>query len=214
MRLVFFGPPGIGKGTQATLLARRRDLAHISTGAIIRAAIKADTPLGREARTYVDDGRLAPDELVRDLAETAMAEHGYDDFILDGYPRTLVQARWLTAFLEAHQAPLNAVISLQVPTEIIVERLSRRRVHKVTGENYHLDFNPPPVDIDPALIIQREDDRPAAIRERLEIYHRETEPVVAYYQGRDIFHEIDGVGEIEEVYERIERVVRGAVAAK
>lgn len=211
MRLVFFGPPGIGKGTQASLLSKRHGLKHTSTGNIIRAAIKEGTPLGKEAALYVHDGRLVPDHLVRELAERAIEEHGFDQFILDGYPRTLVQANWLTEFLEEHEAPLDAVISLQVPADLIVERLSRRRVHKVTGENYHLDFNPPPASVDPDLIIQRKDDLPDAIRRRLTVYYEQTEPVEAYYRTQGNYYEVDGVGDIEEVYTRIERVLLEAV---
>lgn len=207
MRLVFLGPPGIGKGTQAALLAKRRGLSHTSTGVIIRAAIQAGTEIGREADQYVRDGRLVPDRLVREMAESAIAEENYDRFVLDGYPRTIVQAEWLTEFLEEHEAPLDAVINLDVPTEVIVDRLSKRRVHKETGENYHLDFKPPPRDIDPALIIQRKDDRAEYIIKRLNVYRDETQPVEEYYRKRGTFIEIDGVGEIEEVYARIEDAI-------
>lgn len=204
MRIVFLGPPGIGKGTQASLLSKRRGLNHTSTGTIIRGVIEAGTPLGRKAQQYVKEGRLVPDELVKELAETAIAEQDFDDFVLDGYPRTIVQAEWLTEFLAEHEAPLDAVINLDVPTDVIVDRLSKRRVHKVTGENFHLDFKPPPSDIDPGLIIQRNDDRPESIRKRLEVYKRETAPVMDYYRRKGLFLSVDGVGTIEEVYARIE----------
>ncbi len=204
MRLVFLGSPGIGKGTQAALLARRRGLTHTSTGAIIRTAIEAETPLGMEAESYVREGRLVPDRLVRVLAETAIAEQNYDKFVLDGYPRTIVQAEWLTSYLEEHSAGLDAVIGLEVPTDVIVDRLSKRRVHKETGENFHLDFKPPPPAMDPDLIIQRKDDRPEYIRKRLDVFREETQPVEAYYRRKGLYMEVDGVGEIEEVYARIE----------
>lgn len=207
MRIVFLGSPGIGKGTQASLLAERRGLTHISTGIIIRAAIEAETPVGQAAEEYVQNGRLVPDEIMRKLAETAIGEASYDRFVLDGYPRTIVQAEWLTDFLAARDVPLDVAISLVVPTDVIVDRLSKRRVHKLTGENYHLDFKPPPPDVDPALIIQRKDDRPEYIRKRLEVYTRETEPVAAYFVERDLLVEVDGVGEIEDVYARIEDVL-------
>lgn len=211
MRLVFFGPPGIGKGTQATLLAKRHGLAHTSTGNILREAIRTGTPIGAEAAQYVREGRLVPDPIVRELAEEAIAAHDFDDFILDGYPRTLVQACWLTEFLEKNQAPLDAVISLQVPTDVIIDRLSKRRVNRLTGENYHLEFKPPPPDLDPSLVIQRADDQPEFIRKRLQDYYDQTEPVVDYYKNRGNFYEVDGVGEIEEVYDRIEAVLQQAV---
>lgn len=211
MRIVFFGPPGVGKGTQASLMARRNGLEHISTGAIIRTAIKAETPPGLQAKVYVEEGRLVPDEVVREMAESEIAENDYDQFILDGYPRTLVQATWLSKFLSDHDAPLHAVISLIVPTERIVDRLSKRRVNRTTGESYHLEFKPPPKDLDESVVIQRADDKPDAIRKRLEVYWQETQPVVDYYRPTGKYYEIDGVGEIEEVYGRIEAVLQDAL---
>lgn len=207
MRIVFLGSPGIGKGTQASLLAQRRGLSHISTGVIIRAAIEAETQVGRVAEEYVQNGRLVPDKIMRELADTAIAQAEYDQFVLDGYPRTIVQAEWLTESLSSHEASLDAAISLVVPTDVIVDRLSKRRVNKLTGENYHLDFKPPPPDLDPDQIIQREDDKPEYIRKRLDVYAEESEPVVAYYRERELLIEVDGVGPIEEVYARIEDVL-------
>lgn len=207
MRIALFGPPGVGKGTQAHLLSERRGLRHISTGVMLRQAMAEGTPLGREAASYVNDGKLVPGEVVRKLAEAAIAETGYDDFVLDGYPRTVEQAGWLNEFLEAHKAPLHAVISIVVPDEVIVDRLSKRRVDRVTGENYHLDFKPPPPDLDPDRIFQRPDDRPEAIRKRLEVYRAETLPVEEIYEKCGKLYRVDGVGTMEEVYRRIEAVL-------
>ncbi|MFP4228958.1 MAG: adenylate kinase [Salinivenus sp.] len=207
MRLVLFGPPGAGKGTQAQLLEKRRGLVQIATGNIIREALKKETPLGKKAKSYVEAGELVPDELVRDLAENAIADEGCDDFVLDGYPRTKQQAEWLTEFLEEHTAPLTVVVSLSVPDDVIVRRLSRRRVHTETGEVYHLDHDPPPEDVDPEHIVQRDDDRPETVRNRLSVYREETEPLEAYYDQRDLLVRVDGVGGIEEVYGRIEEVL-------
>ena len=142
MRIALFGPPGAGKGTQARLLVERYRLRHISTGVIIRAAMKAETPAGLEAKKYVNQGQLVPDAVVRKLAEDAIAAQGYDDFVLDGYPRTVQQAQWLTAFLAAHGRSLDAVIFFVLADDGIVDRLSKRRVHAETGENYHLDHKP------------------------------------------------------------------------
>ncbi len=214
MRLVFLGPPGIGKGTQAGLLAKRRGLRHTSTGEIIRATIQAETEIGLEAENYVREGRLVPDRLVREMADSAIAEQNYDRFVLDGYPRTIVQAEWLTEFLENHGAPLDAVINLDVPTDVIVDRLSKRRVHRLTGENFHLDFKPPPPDVDPSLIIQRKDDHAEYIRKRLDVYREETKPVEEYYRKRGTFLEVDGVGEVEEVYARIEDAIAATLLEK
>lgn len=213
MRLILFGPPGIGKGTQSALLVERLSLTHVSTGDMLRAAMRAGTPVGDEARSYIESGRLVPGSVVRKLAEERLGELGVDDFVLDGYPRTVEQAEWLTTFMANAGVQLDAVVSLVGPDDVIVERLSRRRIHKVTGESYHLDFNPPPADVDPELIIQRVDDQPEAIRKRLEVYRAETQPVEAYYRARDLHHEVDGVGEIEEVYARIIAVLRQAVPA-
>ncbi len=217
MRIALFGSPGAGKGTQAKMLVERYGLRHISTGVIIRAAIKAETPVGLEAKKYVNQGKLAPDTVVRQLAEAAIAAQGYDDFVLDGYPRTIQQAKWLTAFLADHGKPLDAVIFFVLSDEVIVDRLSKRRVHRETGENYHLDHKLPPPDIDPALIIQRPDDQPAAIRKRIEVYKQETQPVEAYYRRQGGLVEIDAVGKFEDVYQRIEVVLNthaGDVSAK
>lgn len=211
MRIVLFGPPGAGKGSQARLLVERRSLTHISTGNIIRAAMKAETSAGREARTYVEAGELVPGRLVQRMAEDAIAAVDYKAFVLDGYPRTIEQAEWLTAFLESHRTPLHAVISLHVPDDRIVDRLSKRRVHRETGENYHLEMKPPPEGVDPAMIMQRPDDQPDAIRNRLKVYRRETQPVARYYENRGQLVAVDGTGTFEEVHERVVEVLDAGV---
>jgi adenylate kinase len=212
MRLVIFGPPGAGKGTQAGLLEERRGLVQISTGDILRAAMKNETPVGKKAKKYVENGELVPDEVVRALAENAIADENYDDFVLDGYPRTQQQAEWLTAFLDENQISLDAVLSLDVPDDVIVRRLSRRRVHRETGETYHLDHSPPPDGVDSDLIVQRDDDQPETIRNRLSVYREETEPLEAYYEKRGTLVRVNGEGSIDEVYGRIEEVLDTRVA--
>ena len=207
MRLIIFGPLGAGKGTQARLLEDRRGIAQISTGDILREAMNEGTPLGKKAKSYVEAGELVPDEVVRDLAEQAIADEDYDDVLLDGYPRTRQQAEWLTEFLTEHATPLDAVLRLEVPDEVLVRRLSRRRVHEETGETYHLDHDPPPDDVDPDLIVQRSDDEPETVRNRLEVYREETAPLASYYEERDLLASVDGTGDVEEVYDRIAQVL-------
>lgn len=207
MRLIIFGPPGAGKGTQAALLEQRRGITQISTGDILRAAMDQETALGQKAKAYVEAGELVPDELVRKLAEQAIADESFTDFVLDGYPRTLQQAEWLTEFLEGRDTPLHVVLSLEVPDEVLVRRLSRRRVHAETGETYHLDHNPPPDALDPDLIVQRSDDEPETVRNRLAVYREETAPLASYYEERDALVSVDGVGDIEEVFQRILQVL-------
>lgn len=207
MRLIIFGPPGAGKGTQAGLLEERRGITQISTGDILREAMAQETELGKKAKSYIDAGELVPDALVRDLAEQAIADEGHDDFMLDGYPRTDQQAEWLTEFLASNDTPLDAVLSMEVPDDVLVRRLSRRRVHEETGETYHLDHDPPPDDVDSDLIVQRSDDEPETIQNRLDVYREETEPLTAYYEERDLLVPVDGTGGIEEVFGRIEEAL-------
>jgi adenylate kinase len=207
MRLIIFGPPGAGKGTQAGLLEERHGITQISTGDILREAMAQETELGQKAKSYIDAGELVPDALVRDLAEQAIADEGHDDFMLDGYPRTDQQAEWLTEFLASNETPLDAVLSMEVPDDVLVRRLSRRRVHEETGETYHLDHDPPPEDVDPDLIVQRSDDEPETIQNRLDVYREETAPLATYYEERDLLVPVDGTGGIEEVFGRIEEAL-------
>lgn len=208
MRIALFGAPGVGKGSQATLLTENQGLAHISTGIILREAIRDKTETGVVAKGYIEQGRLVPGPLVRVLAERAISDCRHDRYVLDGYPRTIEQADWLTSFLEKHHAPLQAVVSLCVSDDVIVDRLSKRRIDIVTGENYHLDFKPPPDSVDPESIIQRDDDFPDAIRNRLREYREETFPVEAYYRERNLLLEVDGLGPFQEVHDRVVIAVR------
>ncbi len=207
MRLALFGPPGVGKGTQAKLLVKRLRLKHISTGDLIRSAIKQNTAVGKVAKQYVTAGKLVPGPVVRKLAEDVIESCGNDRFILDGYPRTIEQSEWLTAFLEEREGPLEAVLSISVPDDEIVSRLSKRRMNRHTGEIYHLDYNPPPPDIKPSALVQRKDDRPEAVRQRLEVYRNQTKPLEMFFDERGLLHRIDGEGDIELVYARVVSVL-------
>ncbi len=207
MRIILFGPPGAGKGTQARRLEEHRGLEQVATGDIIRSAMKNETPAGKEAKSYVEKGELVPDAVVRKMAEAALADRDVDDFILDGYPRTTQQAEWLTEFEKENDAPLHVCISLQVSDEEIVDRLSKRRMNKETGDTYHLDHNPPPANVDPGLIVQRDDDKPETVKNRLEVYREETQPLEDYYDERGILVTVDGTGDIDDVYDRITSVL-------
>jgi len=203
MRIALFGAPGVGKGSQATFLSQNQGLEHISTGVILRSALRSGSDVGLEAKKYMDDSQLVPGHIVRVLAEEAITRNHYDHFVLDGYPRTIEQAEWLSEFLSEHEAMLQCVVNLVVSNEIIVGRLSQRRVHIETGENFHLEYKPPPSGIDPELIIQRKDDLPESIFRRLEVYQKQTHPLVDYYKDKNLMVEVDGVGTFEDVHARI-----------
>lgn len=212
MRLVLFGPPGAGKGTQAKLLAEHHDLQHLSTGDILRAAVRNQTPVGREAQGFMDAGQLVPDDVVNRIVAEAVGALGYDGFILDGYPRTVEQAAYLDAVLKEQEAPLDAVVSLRVPEEALVQRLSRRRTDPATGAIYHLDFKPPPPEVPAERLVHRKDDQPEAILERLREYHAKTQPLEDYFRTRAHFVEVDGLGTLDAVRERIGEALDGVRA--
>lgn len=203
MRMILFGPPGAGKGTQAARLLERFSVAHLSTGDMLRAAVKAQSELGVKAEGYMKRGELVPDQLVCDLVvERLAAADCAKGFMLDGFPRTVPQAEALGVTLEKAGIALDLVLVLEVPDELIVERITGRRTDPVTGAIYHLKFSPPPAEV-ADRVVQRSDDTEEACRTRLAKYHGETTPVLPFFEAKRIVKRIDGVGRPDEVTARI-----------
>lgn len=203
MRLVFLGPPGAGKGTQAARLIDALGVIHVSTGDMLRAAVKEGTELGRSAKRYMDDGALVPDEVVVGIvAERLQAPDASRGVMLDGFPRTIPQAEALDRILNEAGRPLDKVALLEVPDALIVERITGRRTDPETGRIYHLSFDPPPPQVEGRLV-HRDDDTEEKVRNRLSAYHAQTAPLVPYYEAQGKLVRIDGVGEPDEVTQRL-----------
>jgi len=199
MNVVFLGPPGAGKGTIATLAKDELNIPHISTGDLFRTAIKNETPLGKQVKEILASGELVPDSVTVEMVKERFLEKDTDaGFILDGFPRTIVQADAL-----AEMKSIDHVVNFQLDRELIVKRLSGRRVCKSTGRIYHVIYNPPKVDgIDDETgepLIQRDDDKEEAILNRLEVYNRQTEPLIAYYRDKGLLRDIDASGNPESI---------------
>ncbi len=211
MRIVLFGPPGAGKGTQASLLSEKSGAGHISTGDALREAVANQTEVGLKAKSYMDKGELVPDEVVIAIAKDKLASTGDAGYILDGFPRTVAQAEALDKALEELGKPLEAVVNLQVDDDELVRRLSGRRVCPNCGEPYHLESKAPKVegkcDVCGTDLVHRSDDQPEAIRNRLKVYSEKTSPVLGYYENRGILRNIPAVGSIQDIYGRIIQAV-------
>jgi len=209
MKLIFIGPPGSGKGTQAKRLAATHGIPHISTGDMLRDAIADGTELGLKAAPIISSGGLVPDDvmvgIIKDRLGKSDASKG---FILDGYPRTLVQAERLDNLVGNGSGNLR-VLQLLVPDEVIVKRIALRRSCPQCGTIYHLESAPPRndevCDRDGAELIARPDDNEQAVRTRLEAFHRQTLPVATFYKTKSVLRQVDGVGPVDEVFERIEK---------
>lgn len=207
MRLILIGPPGGGKGTQAKLLCERLSLAHFSTGDILREAVAKETPEGRRAKSFMTTGQLVPDELVNDIVRARLRGAGKAaEFVMDGYPRTLAQAVAFDAVLKEEKAPLNAVVFLNVEDEEIVRRLGQRWTcpNPLCGAVFNAAFMPPKVaghcDLCQSELFQREDDKPATIRKRLQVFHALHDDILRHYQKQGLLIELRGVGDIETIY--------------
>jgi len=207
MRMILFGPPGAGKGTQAARLRDHLGVAHLSTGDMLRAAVKAGTALGVAAEGFMKRGELVPDQLVCDLVVERLKEADCaQGFMLDGFPRTVPQAQALGTTLEANAIRLDLVLVLEVPDALIVERITGRRTDPVTGEIYHLRFSPPPAEVAERLV-QRADDTEEACTTRLRKYHGETTPVLPLFEAQGLVVRVDGVGSPDEVTARVKAVL-------
>jgi adenylate kinase len=208
LNLVLLGPPGAGKGTQAERLVTDFDLPYYATGDILRAAVKDETELGKEAKGYMDRGELVPDELIckviMDRIDQAEAEDG---FLLDGFPRNIEQADILEQALDKRGRKLTAALLIDAPDEEVIKRISGRRVCVKNGHVYHVDFDPPKhddvCDQDGSRLIQRDDDKPETIKKRLEVYHDQTKPLIDYYESRGLLRRFDGSRSPSDVHDHI-----------
>lgn len=213
MNVIFLGPNGAGKGTQAKLLQEREGLPQVSTGDILRRAMAdPDSPLGTTARRFINRGELVPDDVMIEIIEARLREPDTTrGFVLDGFPRTIAQARALDDLLQAAGHAVDAVVYFEARPDTIVRRLSGRRLCRAAGHIYHVEFQPPVVegrcDIDGSELYQREDDREETVRHRLSVYRRRTEPLVDYYRGRGILETIDAEADIEEVYRALTEIL-------
>jgi adenylate kinase len=212
MRVILLGGPGAGKGTQAGFIKERYNIPQISTGDMLRAHVKAGTDLGKAAKKIMDEGGLVSDDIIMGMVEERIAQDDCrNGYLFDGFPRTIPQAEALT---EAG-VPLDAVVEIDVPDEEIIKRMSGRRVHLASGRTYHVVFNPPKEegrdDVTGEPLIQRDDDKEETVRQRLKVYHDQTEPLIDYYtklaaSGADDalkYHKIDGVGGVDQIRDAI-----------
>jgi adenylate kinase len=212
MRLILLGGPGAGKGTQANYIKEKYQIPQISTGDMLRAAVKAGSELGKEAKGYMDSGGLVPDEVIIGLVKERIQEPDCEKgFLFDGFPRTIPQA---DAMKEAG-VPIDAVVDINVPDEEIIKRMSGRRAHLASGRTYHVVFNPPKEegkdDVTGEPLVQRDDDKEETVRKRLDVYHAQTEPLIGYYKDWESSGEsaaptyirIEGVGQVDEIKDSI-----------
>lgn len=216
MKIILLGPPGAGKGTQAKLITEKYSIPHISTGDIFRKNISEKTPLGIEAKRYMDNGQLVPDEVTIGIVNDRLSMNDCENgFLLDGFPRTVKQAEALDSFLNSNEQKIDTALLMDVPKEFILERMTGRRVCSACGASYHIKFNTPKVenkcDVCGGPLVQRKDDTEETVKERLDVYDRQTQPLIQYYKEKNILAKVDGTEEIGMVFEKICDVL-GAVA--
>ena len=212
MKIIMLGAPGAGKGTQAKRIAQRYGIPHVSTGDIFRANIKNGTELGMKAKAYMDAGNLVPDEItigmLLDRIHEADCEKGY---VLDGFPRTIPQAESLTAALKERGEKMDYAIDVDVPDENIINRMSGRRACLACGATYHIAYNPPKkegvCDQCGEPLVLRKDDKPETVKNRLEVYHQQTQPLIDYYKKEGILAQVDGTQSMDQVFEDIVKIL-------
>ncbi|CAD2072579.1 Adenylate kinase [Jeotgalicoccus aerolatus] len=212
MNIIIMGLPGAGKGTQAAKIIKKYSIPHISTGDMFRLAIKNDTDLGRQAKAFMDQGELVPDEvtvgIVRERLSQSDAKGG---FLLDGFPRTVEQAEALNNIMEELGSQIDQTIYVEVPEEELMNRLTGRRICETCGSTYHLVFNPPKTegicDLDGGKLYQREDDNPETVQNRLEVNTKQTAPLLDFYKDLGVLATVDGSKDIEEVFEEVDEIL-------
>ncbi|MCR5774836.1 MAG: adenylate kinase [Lachnospiraceae bacterium] len=213
MKIVMLGAPGAGKGTQAEKIAEQYKLPHISTGDIFRKNIKEGTELGREAKSYMDAGRLVPDELtVRMLLDRVGNEDCREGYILDGFPRTIPQAEALDAELTKRGEGIDYAIDVEVPDDNIVNRMSGRRACPNCGATYHLEFIPTRkegiCDECGTELVIRDDDKPETVKKRLAVYHEQTQPLIDYYKNKKVLYTVDGTADVDDVFDAVKNILK------
>ncbi|MBP1751756.1 MAG: adk [Geobacteraceae bacterium] len=212
MNLIFLGPPGAGKGTQAKLLSARYEIPQISTGDILRASVREQTPMGSRAKSYMDSGSLVPDEVVVGIVEERLQkEDCKKGFILDGFPRTIAQADSLKVTLDSIGKNIQHVISIAVDNEELLTRITGRRTCEKCGKGYHVSFDPPKTqgkcDVCGGDLCQRDDDKEETMRKRLTVYDLQTEPLIEYYSKQSLLRTVPGTGSIEDIQKSIVKIL-------
>ena len=202
--LIFLGAPGAGKGTQAQKLSEDKGFIQVSTGDILRANVKEGTELGKEAKKYMEAGKLVPDELIIAMIEEKLEELKDKDIILDGFPRTVKQAEALEELLNKVGRNLDVVILFDISDKEVIRRITGRRIDPKTGKVYHIEFNPPPEDIE---VIQRDDDKEEVVKKRLEVYHSQTAPLIDFYEKKGKLVKIDASKSPDEVYQDLLKII-------
>jgi adenylate kinase len=211
VKIILLGPPGAGKGTQAKSISNKYSIPHISTGDIFRKNISENTPLGIEAKSYMDNGQLVPDEvtinMVKDRLQQEDCKQGY---LLDGFPRTVSQAEALQDFLDSRNESLDTALLIEVPRDFILERMTGRRVCPSCGASYHIKFNPAAngkCELCGSDVVQRKDDTEETVKERLDVYEKQTQPLIDFYKDKNLLSTVDGTQAINKVFESICKVL-------